>query len=220
MKYLILFIILFSFNVFGKENEFDGKYEVEVVWNFIENRVPPELGFKVGNKDKFVFEIRDNQVKNIEVQDSGGSLNSINSKISHIKFNLKDTGDLKGKHVFRFKSYPNSDLDFYWKTRIFDKKIRGKLEIWLRSSNLRVLVGDVISLPSEIENPETKVVSPVLSNSMDGEYMLFWRQIGKRSKAKTESITDIVVDIVTIKHGPSLSLNVHFAPIAGAGHGF
>ena len=126
-----------------EKSSFDGKYEVEIVWTFVQPRVPASIGIRVGGKEKFVFEIKDNKVINIEVQESGGSINPNNSKISNIKFNLKDTGELKGKFLFRYQSHADTDLDFNWKCQIIEKKIVGKLEIWLRGKAL-ALKADIL----------------------------------------------------------------------------
>ena len=125
-----------------EKGSFDGKYEVEIVWTFIHHKVPPALKFRVGEKEKFVFEIEDNQVKSIETR-QGTILNSKNSSISKIRFSLKDTGELKGKHIFRILSFADADLDFYWKCQILDEKIRGTLEVWLRGKAL-VLKADIL----------------------------------------------------------------------------
>ena len=125
-----------------EKSSFDGKYEVEIVWTFVQPRVPASIGIRVGGKEKFVFEIKDNQVKSIEIQ-QGAILNSKNSLISNIKFSLKDTGELKGKHIFRIRSFADADLDFYWKCQILDEKIRGTLEVWLRGKSL-VFKADIL----------------------------------------------------------------------------
>jgi len=132
-----------------EKDSFDEDYEVEIVWSFVNNRVPPEAKFKVGSKDKLVFEIKDNQVISIKGQDNDvASINSNNSKMSRINFNLKETGELRGSHKFKLDIpiAASANLYFYWNCQIIDKKIIGKVEVMIRktSGSQLMLKGDVL----------------------------------------------------------------------------